>query len=172
MFGRALDMTTWSTEVPRPQIGHFIPGKSTEKHPVHTAPSTALLWLGCYWPCRHPLWFRLGLHAEARWPILWFRLGLHAEARWPIRSHDQARNLQYDSNRPVRGTCLSLAPNSLILNTPRLPPLIHARLMVSQNATVDFRDTMHASVSFSIDFNLSSLWIFRKSVKIFNGLYH
>jgi hypothetical protein len=34
-------------------------------HPVHTAPSTALLWVGCYWPCRHPLWFRLGLHAVA-----------------------------------------------------------------------------------------------------------
>jgi hypothetical protein len=30
--------------------------------------------------------------------------------RWPIRSHDQARNLQYDSNRTVRH--LSLAPDS------------------------------------------------------------
>jgi hypothetical protein len=44
------------------------------------------------------------------------RVGLHAEAwRWPIRSdhvHDQARNHQYDSNRPsVRH--LSLAPLTL-----------------------------------------------------------
>jgi hypothetical protein len=68
-------------------------------HLVHTAPSTALLWLWCFWPCRHPLWFRLGLHAEARWSIR--------------------------SNRPV-------APNSSILNKPRLLPLIHARLPVSQ----------------------------------------
>jgi hypothetical protein len=42
-------------------------------------------------------------------------------------------NLQYDSNRPVRH--LSLAPNSLILNKPRLPSLIHARLPVSQQWT-------------------------------------
>jgi hypothetical protein len=71
-----------------------------------------------HWPCRHPLWFHLGLHAEER---------------WPIKSHDQARNHQYDSNRPVRH--LSPAPNSSILNMPRLLPLIHARLPVSQQWT-------------------------------------
>jgi hypothetical protein len=90
-------------------------------HPVHTAPSTALLWLGCYWPCRHPLSFRVGLHAEARWPII---------------SHDQARNIQYDS-RPVRH--LSLAPNSSILNKLRLLPLIHVTL--AGVPTIDFLDT-------------------------------
>jgi hypothetical protein len=71
-----------------------------------------------FWPCWHPLWFRVGLHSEAR---------------WPIRSRNQACNLQFDSNRPVRH--LSLAPNSSILNKPRLLPLIHARLPVSQQWT-------------------------------------
>jgi hypothetical protein len=37
-------------------------------HPVHTAPSTVLLWLICYWPCRNPLWFHLWPHAKvANW---------------------------------------------------------------------------------------------------------
>jgi hypothetical protein len=91
-------------------------------HPVHTLPSTALLWLGCHWPCRNPLWFPLVSHAETR---------------WPIRSHDPARNLQYDSNRTAyHQTLLTLTPNS---KQPRLPPLIHARQ--PGVPTLDFRDT-------------------------------
>jgi hypothetical protein len=55
------------------------------------------------YPCRFPPVLRrtLTLLYSRRWYPLWSLLGAHREIRWPIRSHDQARNLQYDSNRTV-----------------------------------------------------------------------
>jgi hypothetical protein len=97
-------------------------------HPVHTALSTVLLWLGCYWPCKHPLWFRVGLHAEAR---------------WPIRSHDQVRNLQYDSNRPVRQAPVT---RTQFIDSKQATPTAFDPCRLAGVATMDFRDTPSRSI--------------------------
>jgi hypothetical protein len=103
---------------------NFTPSRITSDlalmHPVHTAPSTALLRLGCYWPCRQ---------ASTTIP-----------SRTPRRSKVANQITRSGTqppiwlkSRPVQH--LSLAPNSWILNKPCLPPLIHARLQVSQQWT-------------------------------------
>jgi hypothetical protein len=75
-------------------------------HPVHMAPSTALLGLGCYWLCRNPLWFPLVSHAETR---------------WPRRATSNMIQIELSITKLMQ---LTLAPNS---KQQRQPPLIRAR---------------------------------------------